>query len=45
MASEGKNGMGTSLTLEELRPFFRTVRRALLMLVRAVEQLYPDGLE
>lgn len=45
MASKREGGMGAPLTLEELRPFFRTVRRALLMLVRAVEQLYPDGLE
>jgi hypothetical protein len=33
------------LTKEDLRPFFRALRRACLMVVRAIEQMYPDGLE
>lgn len=33
------------LTKSDLKPLFRAIRRALLMIVRAIEAMYPDGLE
>lgn len=47
MGKQGEGGMDMSkpLTKEDMRPFFRALRRALLMIVRAIEAMYPDGLE
>lgn len=45
MASQNKGRMDKALTKEDLKPLFRACRRALLMVVRAIEQLYPEGLE
>lgn len=47
MASTNKSRVDNAKTLtkEDLRPFFRALRRALIMVARAIEQLYPDGLE
>ncbi len=47
MAAKGKGDMVNNkpLTKDDLRPFFRALRRACLMIVRAIEQMYPDGLE
>lgn len=47
MGTKGKSGvdMNKPLTKEDVRPFFRALRRALLMIVRGIEAMYPEGLE